>query len=76
MLEWLRGLNALPRAGPVERRRTNRWAGARVARFATNFIGPHLLGVAAPGQLNRSAADCSLITYGAPSCSDSRGTQR
>src|SRR6202040_1796259 len=49
-------LEGAPRAGPGERRRTNRWTGARIASFSTNFVRPHLLGVAAPGQLNRSAA--------------------
>jgi hypothetical protein len=34
-LEWLRRLNALPRAGPGDRRRTNRWTGAAGARFVT-----------------------------------------
>src|ERR1700720_2246779 len=50
-------LECAPRAGPGERRRTNRWTGARIASFSTNFVRSHLLGVAAPGQLNRSAAN-------------------
>ena len=49
-------LEGAPRAGPGERRRTNRWTGARGACFSTNFVRSHLLGVAAPGQLKRSAA--------------------
>src|ERR1700720_2589470 len=49
-------LECAPRAGPSERRRTNRWTGARIASFSTNFVRPHLLGVAAPGQLTRSAS--------------------
>src|ERR1700720_4448889 len=49
-------LECAPRAGPGERRRTNRWTGARIASFSTNFVRSHLLGVAAPGQLNRWTA--------------------
>src|SRR5712664_299868 len=38
------------------RHRTNRWTGARTARFSTSLVRPRWPLIAAPGQLNRSTA--------------------
>src|SRR5882762_4573440 len=39
------------------RRRTNRWTGAAVARFASSLVRRRLNDLAPPAQLNRSALD-------------------